>query len=242
MAEPSPDRVDIDRTEEVCGGGVPDGVWADSFCRQGGSFQLSLPRMALDQAVNAKTRDWMAAAIEEDILVRWTIGDQSREFSNGHRPKRTETFFTAFTVDLHTRSGQVQIVDQQLGGFIGTATGVVKEQQQGIVAAALRGLTIGAGQQCVHLWFFQIRNNRLRRLLERDCTKLTTPLNVFRTVFSDESRQSMDSSESLVSRRDSTFARLFQMEQEETDKIGRHVDDGEPVHSPVQLSGHERKQ
>ena len=128
MAEPSSDRVDIHTgTEEVCGGGVSDRVWADSFCRQGRNFELSLQRVALDQAVNAETCDRMTAAIEKDMLVGWTIGDQSCEFSNGDWPERTETFFSAFAADLHGRRGQVQIADEQLRGFIGTATGVVKE-------------------------------------------------------------------------------------------------------------------
>ena len=83
--------------------------------------------MALDEIVNTETRDRLAATIEEDMLVGWTIGDQSREFTNGHWPERTETFFTAFAANLHARSSQVEIADSQLGGFIGTATGVVEE-------------------------------------------------------------------------------------------------------------------
>src|SRR6266702_3284852 len=117
MAEPRPDCVDIyTGTKQVRRGGVADRVWADSFCRQGRSFDLSLQRMALDQIVNAETRDRMAAAIEEDMLVGWTIGGQSCEFSNGHWPEWTETFFTAFAADLHARRAQGEITNPQLGG------------------------------------------------------------------------------------------------------------------------------
>ena len=118
---------------------MSDRVWADSFCRQRRNFELSLQRVALDQAVNAETCDRKTAAIEKDMLVGWTIGDQSGEFSNGHWPERTETFFSAFAADLHARRGQVQMVDQQVGGFISTAAGVVK----GITEGHSRG---GLGQ------------------------------------------------------------------------------------------------
>ena len=138
MTEPRPDGVDIDTgTEQVCRGGVTDGVWADSLCRQGRSFTLGPQRVTFNQSVNAEAGNRMVAAIEKDMLVGWTVGDQSGEFSNGRWPKRTKTLLAAFAMDLHRRRAQVQIGDQQLRRFIGAAAGVVKKQKKGIIAAAL---------------------------------------------------------------------------------------------------------
>ena len=72
MAEPCPDRVDIDTgAKQVCRGAVADRVGADAFCRQRRSFNPCPQCMAFDQSVNAEARDWMAATIEEDMLVGW---------------------------------------------------------------------------------------------------------------------------------------------------------------------------
>jgi hypothetical protein len=153
----------------------------------------------------------MSAAIEEDIFVGWTVANESGEFPNGHWPERTAALFAAFAANLYRRRAQVQVTNQQLRGFVRTATGVVKKQQKGIIAATLWGLTIRGGQQCIDLGFLQVCNHGHRGLLERDRTKLTTPVNVLGTVFADETGQRMDSGESLVAGRDPTLTRLFQM-------------------------------
>ena len=88
--------------------------------------------MPLDQVVNAEARNRMAAAIEEDMLVGWAVGDESVEFSNSQWPQRTKALFAAFATNLHGGSAQVQIANQQLRRFIGTATRVVKKQQKGM--------------------------------------------------------------------------------------------------------------
>ena len=65
--------------------------------------------MPLDQVVNAEARNRMAAAIEEDMLAGWAVGDESVEFSNSPWPQRTKALFAAFATDLHGGSAQVQI-------------------------------------------------------------------------------------------------------------------------------------
>ena len=46
---------------------------------------------------------------------------------------------------------QVQVADQQRRGFGDASTGVVKEQQERMIAPALLGAAVGSGEDGIHL-------------------------------------------------------------------------------------------
>jgi hypothetical protein len=184
----------------------------------------------------------MPAAIEKNTCRRGAVRDQSSELLNGARPQRTLPLFATFAADFHRATRQVQFADEQLCSFLGASSGVVEKQQQSVVATALGGLAIWDAQQRIHLRFVQIGNDCLAGLFERNGTDLAAPSDVFRTVLSHEASQSMNRGQPLVPSGDRTLPHLFQIGQEESHQIRRHIGHGEPVHGLVQLAGNERNQ
>ena len=67
MPEPRPDRVDVDsRPQQMDGSRVSDHVRADPLAGKRRNVARYLSRGALDQRVDAETRDAFPAPIEED--------------------------------------------------------------------------------------------------------------------------------------------------------------------------------
>jgi hypothetical protein len=93
-----------------------------------------------------------------------------------------------------------------------------------VIAATLGSLAVWRCQECIHLRFFEVGNDCLAGLFERDGTNLTTPGNVFRAVLSHEARQRVNRSQPLVACGNRTLSRLFQIGQEEAHQICGYID------------------
>ena len=98
---------------------------------------------AFHQRMDAEPRDRSAAPIQEHVLARVTALHQRRQFADRLGPQRAPAGLVPLAPDQdrgqvavgHLRQGQV--LDPDLGRFIGPSAGVVQEQQQGMVPTAL---------------------------------------------------------------------------------------------------------
>ena len=112
--------------------------------------------------------------------------------------------------------------------------GVVQEQQHCVVATALLGAPVRAGQQRVDLRLVEVRHGCVSSLLVRDTADLCTPCNMLRAVLPDEARQSMDGGKALIARGDAAAARGLDVTEELPHQLRRHIDHRQSIHCLVQ--------
>jgi hypothetical protein len=157
----------------------------------------------------------MTTAVEKYASLRSAVRYEISEFSNGAWPQRAMALFTTFAADFNRTTGQVELANKQLCGFLSARSRVVEKQQQRVVAAALGGEAIRSAQKRIHLRFVEIGDDYLAGFLEWNGTDLTTPGNVLRTVLSHEASQRVDRGQPLVAGVNPALPRLFQIDQEE---------------------------
>ncbi len=247
MPEPCADRVDVDScTEQVSSRRMANGMGAYSLCCQSRHrFRHSFD-VAFNHRMNAKSRDGLTTSIQKDVLGWSPRLDRCAELACRMRPQWTEALLIAFAVDLHVRMipmgrmCELKIADAHVCRFICANTGVVQEQEEQVVAAALRGVSIGRGEQRIHLGFFQVGDGSLGCTLERDRSNTPTPFDAFRAMLLDESRQRMDRSESLVTRCQHAPSLLLQVLKELLHVRRSDMIDVEFIDWFVNLAGNER--
>ena len=105
-----------------------------------------------------------------------------------------------------------------------------------MIAVALVRRLIRCRQEHIHFLFFQVGNERAGGFLDGDVLQFAAPLDMFRAVQTDETRQRVYSGESLVSRRHTAFSFFFQFEQERAYSFTRQVDDFQAVNGFAGLS------
>jgi hypothetical protein len=170
--------------------------------------------MLSQHRVDAMARNREAKSAKKDRLIEGAIADQSEKDVGGYRPERTSARLAALTSQLHIANlagGEVQILDSKRRSLRNASPGIVKEQQEGMIAQALLRPPVRGRQQSVHLRLVKIGEFIPGKSLERDGAYFATPSNVFRTAFSDESSHRMDCCEPLVPRANGALAHPFKM-------------------------------
>lgn len=105
-----------------------------------------------------------------------------------------------------------------------------------MISPALLGAAVRSGQDGIHLRLVQIGEFVPCESLEWDGSYLAAPGNMFGTAFGDESRHRVNGRETLVAGADGASSVLFEMIEEASQHLTRHVRDIEPIHRPVPLS------
>lgn len=111
--------------------------------------------------------------------------------------------------NAHAAGDRIDVADGQVGCLVRPHTGIVEKQQQGVVTSTLRCTSIWASKERIHFSLVEIGHHRSCSLLVRDAAQLGAPLDMFRAVLANESSQSMDSSQTLIPRRDAASATDF---------------------------------
>ena len=132
---------------------------------------------------------------------------------------------------------QVQIADQQRRGFGDASAGVVKEQQERMIAPPLLGAAVGSREDSIHLWLVHIGEFVPCESLEWDGAYLAAPGDMFGAAFGDEARHRVNGRETLVAGADGASSALFEMIEEATQHVARQVEDIETIHRLVLLGG-----
>src|SRR5487761_524503 len=102
MAEPRPDRVDINTgTKQVGRSRVTNRKWANTLGLQGWDLFRRSFRVAHHKGMNSKARHGVAVSVEEQWPAWISTSDETMQF--GHRlfPERTKPNFPAFAMNLH---------------------------------------------------------------------------------------------------------------------------------------------
>src|ERR1700760_2659195 len=111
-----------------------------------------------------------------------------------------------------------------------------------MVAPTLRCSPVRSRQQGVDLRFFEIGNDSLHGLLERNRADLPGPSDMHQTVLADESCQGTDGSEALVAGGNTAMTGCLEVCEKEPDELSRDVDDRETVDRLVGLLFHQGDQ
>ena len=186
------------------------------------------------------TCDRIAEPVEEDRLVGRTVAHEGEQRVDGRRPERAPAYLATLASELHVAElvgTQVQIADQQRRGFGDASAGVVKEQQERMIAPALPGAAVGSGEDGIHLGLVHIGEFVPRESLEGNGSYLAAPSDMFRAAFGDESCHRVNCSETLVAGADGASSALFEMIEEAAQHLARQVEDIEPIHRLVLLGG-----
>ena len=151
MSQPSPDCVDVHgRTQEVNGGGVPKGVWADALAPQGGRRGYCSADAAFDQRMDAVAGDSLAAAVEEHGYLDGT-GEARSEQSpkcRGHPgPEQADSGSASLPVQADgRRPGEVEVGNSCARGLAGPGSGCTGTEQR-VVALPLEVAAVGRFEQ-----------------------------------------------------------------------------------------------
>jgi hypothetical protein len=111
-----------------------------------------------------------------------------------------------------------------------------------VVASTLRCSPVRCRQQSVDLRLFEIGNDSLHGLLERNRADLSGPFDMDRTVLADESRQGADGSEALVAGGNAAVTGSLEIREKEPDELSRDVNDRETIDRLAGLLCHEGDQ
>ena len=92
MTQPSSNSVNVHTgSEEVGRSRVADRVGTHTFLSHGREFRCHVRGVAFDQRVNPESREWLTAAVEEDMLGWGSVVNQRTQFINRLLPQRTAT-------------------------------------------------------------------------------------------------------------------------------------------------------
>src|ERR1039458_8519722 len=110
--------------------------------------------MVAKHPVDTVTCDCIAEPVEEDRFVGRAVAYEGEQRVDGCRPERAPAYLAALASELYVAEvvgNEVEIADPQRRCFGDASAGVVKEQQERMIAPALLGAAIGSGEHCVHL-------------------------------------------------------------------------------------------
>src|SRR5208283_2435405 len=199
VAEPSPDRVDVDaRLQQVRGGRMADYVRTDPLATKWRAGGPQLRDVALDHGMNAVTRDGLTTTVQEHMLVMGPFVGKATEVLDGVGPERATALLAPLAHDPDGPGVPVDVADPERCRLTHTRTGVVKEQQQGVIACSLARRSIGSGQQRIELRLLQVGDAGSDTFLDRHHPNLGAPFDVLWTVRTDEPGQSVYRAEALV--------------------------------------------
>ncbi len=144
VSEPRSNGVNIDTsTEQVHRGGVANGVRTDTLSFERRSPGTGFGGVAFDQSVDPKAGQRLAPLIDENRRMDGVLTDELLESSHGPGPKRTTSVFTAFAMQRDGRHSEVEVGNGHVHCFARPGSRVVEEQQQSMVADALRMVAVG---------------------------------------------------------------------------------------------------
>ena len=164
------------------------------------------------------------------MLAGTTALHQRSQFADRLRPQRAPAGLVPFAPNQDRGRiavrylGQRQVADLDLGRFVGPSAGIVQEQEQCMIPTALSGRHVRRCEHGIHLRLFQVRDQRFRGLLERYRPHLSAPFDQLRSVQPDEPGQRVNRGQTLIASGNSASAILFQVAQELSYAVGRHVD------------------
>ena len=138
MPEPGPNCVDVDaRLQQVRGGRMANDVGTDPLClesRRGGTQLRDVP---LDQCVNAVTREGLATTVQKQMRLVGTLPCEATKLLDGFGPERATTLLLPLACYPNRLCVPVDVADPERCRFAHACAGVVKEQQQGMIACTL---------------------------------------------------------------------------------------------------------
>ena len=150
VPEPRTYRVDVHaRLQKMTGRGMADRMRADLLHQQGWHGFRGLRRIPLYHGEDSKAGNGLFAAIQEDTPRSRTSVNERCEYLDGEWPEGASAYLAPLA--SNTRPGrrviQTQVVYRKMCDLVCTCTGVIHEEHQGVVAAALRCPTIWRIQQ-----------------------------------------------------------------------------------------------
>jgi len=205
VTEPRADRVDVHAgAKQMDGGRMSERMGAHALRLQRGSRFGGLPHRARDQVVNAEAGHWLTANVAEDQFVSRAIeacAEQLAKNLRGVRPQRTCAGLATLPEEAHRRCGvERDGADGEFGSFGGASAGVVEEQEQSVIALALRASAIGHCEQRIDLGFLQVGHGGCRRSAQWDGVDLSSVLDELRHLAGDEAEERVDGCEALIAR------------------------------------------
>jgi hypothetical protein len=134
---------------------VPQGVRGDLSAGQGRAGGGVLGDESLDGVAGQR---FVAAGGEQDVVgLAGEFGQPSAQDRDGGAGERGDPVLASLAVAAHVGAGpEVQVVDAQAGQLGHPQSGLDGEGEQGVVASAEPGATIGRGQQRVGLGCAQV--------------------------------------------------------------------------------------
>src|SRR5438876_3377732 len=111
-----------------------------------------------------------------------------------------------------------------------------------MVTPSLSSPEVGSGEQGVHLWLLQIRNQPPGALFEGDCPNLLAPRDMLRAVNGHEMTECVDCRQALIACGYTTAAALFNVNEKPRHTLLRYINHGEFIDLFVDLSCGERDQ
>ena len=196
--------------------------------------------MVAKHPVDAVTCDCIAEPVEEDRFVGRAVAYEGEQRVDGCRPERAPAYLAALASELYVAEvvgNEVESADPQRRCFGDASAGVVKEQQERMIAPALLGAAIGSGEHCVHLRLVHIGEFVAGEPLERNGAYLAAPGDMFRAAFGDESCHRVDGGEPLVAGANGASSALFKMIEEAAQHLARQVEDIKTIHRLALLGG-----
>ena len=187
VAEPAPDAVQVDPClEHVHGGRVPECVRADSLLRQPRYSYTGFSGVFLDDIEYAVPAERCAKTIQEDMLFTGLDGSSSQkdlECLAGGRPKWASPPFPTLPQNAHAVGlGQFEPGEAQLGCFGHSGSGIVKKQQERIVARSVATGAINLIEDGPDFVDFQVFGHGPSISLDGDGGDLPTKVGMTRLV------------------------------------------------------------
>jgi hypothetical protein len=196
--------------------------------------------MVAKHPVDTEACDCIAEPVEEDRFFGRAVVHEGEQRVDGCWPERAPAYLAALASELYVAEvvgNEVEVADPQRRCFGHASAGVVKEQQERMIAPALPGATVGSGEDGIHLGLVHIGEFVSSKPLERNGPYLAAPCDMFRAAFGDEARHRMNGGEPLVACANRTSSVLFEMIEEAAQKLVRQIEDIETIHRLVLLGG-----
>jgi hypothetical protein len=215
------------------------------FLKRGHGFKGSGYR-AFDEGVDAEASDGRTAHTEEQESISRSFearAQQGAQDLGGVRPERAKPNLATLSQDPNEgRRSKIQGSYGQVGGFIGTSTGVIEEEEQRVIPLTLGTATVRRCEESVHLLSLEIRYRRRKSLTQRHSLDLGSQVNKFGNTPAYEVEQGVNRGETLVSCRQGTAAFLLQVGQEVTYNLGLDILYSDPSRGNAVTLGDESEQ
>ena len=134
--------------------------------------------MVAQHPVDTVACDCIAEPVEEDRFVGRAVAHEGEQRVDGCWPERAPAYLAALASELYVAKvvgNEVEIADPQRRCFGDASAGVVKEQQERMIAPALPCATVGSGEDGIYLGLVHIGEFVPREPLERNGPYLAAP-------------------------------------------------------------------